>query len=213
MRNPRNRGSRRSLEPAFVLDVTCPCFLDPCKHPWHSNGTSLWPSLHPVLAAAPGREQGWLLWLQQASGRGSHRQRHGPYRGSHHNRLCARPVPSSVPSEPLDGAEPRPDSPASIVLRFKSARSNRKASKRAEPANHAKGEPESAPREPVAARSPRRWRPARAPKSRHAASAFKEKRPRPRPRRRARCSCRPASKPPRRFRARARRRRAPARAA
>ena len=63
MRNQRNCGSRRSLEPAFVLDVTCPCPLDPCMQPCDSNGTSLRPSLHPVLAAAPGREQGWLSWL------------------------------------------------------------------------------------------------------------------------------------------------------
>ena len=165
MRNPRNRGSRRSLEPAFVLDVTCPCFLDPCKHPWHSNGTSLWPSLHPVLAAAPGREQGWLLWLQQASGRGSHRPMHGPNRGWHQIGFVARSSPSFVTSEPLAGAQPRRQSRASIVLRFKSARSHRKASKRAEPANHAKGEPESAPPRARRGRPPRRWRPATARKS------------------------------------------------
>ena len=62
-----------------------------------------------------------------------------------------RAAEQSVTSEPLFGAERRPQSPTSIVLRFKSARSNRKASKRAEPANHAKGERSQSPRERVAA--------------------------------------------------------------
>ena len=64
--------------------------------------------------------------FQQASGRGSHRGGTGPYRGCHQNSALARSVPSSVTSEPLFGAERRPQSPPSIVLRFKSARSNRK---------------------------------------------------------------------------------------
>ena len=63
--------------------------------------------------------------------------------------LSHGPPPSSVTSEPLDGAERRPQPPVSIVLRFKSARSNRKANKRAEPANHAKGERSQSPRERV----------------------------------------------------------------
>ena len=62
-----------------------------------------------------------------------------------------RAAEQSVTSEPLFGAERRPQSPTSIVLRFKSARSNRKASKRAEPSNHAKRERSQSPREPVAA--------------------------------------------------------------
>ena len=87
----------------------------------------------------------------------------------------ARYVPSSVTSEPLFGAEPRPQSRPSMVLRFKSARSNRKASKRAEPSNHAKRERSQSPRGCVAAvrRAAGGLRP---PGHRHAASAFKEKR-------------------------------------
>ena len=60
-----------------------------------------------------------------------------------------RAAEQSVTSEPLFGAERRPQSPTSIVLRFKSARSNRKASKRAEPSNHAKRERSQSPRERV----------------------------------------------------------------
>ena len=103
--------------------------------------------------------------FQQASGRGSSRSSTGPYRGCHQKSALCTGVPSSVTSEPLFGAERRPQSRGSIVLRFKSARSNRTASKRAEPANHAKGEPESAPPALRRGRPPRRWRPATARKS------------------------------------------------
>ena len=99
--------------------------------------------------------------FNRRSGRGSQAE-HGPNRGCHQIGFVARSSPSFVTSEPLAGAQPRRQSRASIVLRFKSARSHRKASKRAEPSNHAKGEPESEPRELVVARSPRRWSPATA---------------------------------------------------
>ena len=84
-----------------------------------------------------------LMAFNRRSGRGSHRPSTGPNRGCHQIGFVARSSPSFVTSEPLAGAQPRRQSRASIVLRFKSARSHRKASKGAEPSNHAKGEPES----------------------------------------------------------------------
>ena len=92
-----------------------------------------------------------LTTLERRAGAGRRTGSTGPYRGCHQKSAWSTSVPSSVTSEPLDGAEPRPQSPTSIVLRFKSARSNRKASKRAEPSNHAKGERSQSPRERVAA--------------------------------------------------------------
>ena len=83
-----------------------------------------------------------LMAFNRRSGRGSQAE-HGPNRGCHQIGFVARSSPSFVTSEPLAGAQPRRQSRASIVLRFKSAISHRKPSKRAEPSNHAKGEPES----------------------------------------------------------------------
>ena len=64
-----------------------------------------------------------LMAFNRRSGRGSQAE-HGPNRGWHQIGFVARSSPSFVTSEPLAGAQPRRQSRASIVLRFKSARSH-----------------------------------------------------------------------------------------